>query len=175
MPGHSAPPSLPDMCFRKEVGFGSNFTIRAMTDADITPVYSVINATRPDIRQAAWHAHARASRKDADRDCDTAGCTLLACPDGYIYGLFAHLVRRSLGSGHWLEVDDLCAVTPVGRKSASETLLQAVETVARRSGCPRISLALLDDGVDQPDQASRDALQRHSFVAVGPRWSKQFA
>lgn len=116
---------------------GRTFHVRSLRASEIRQAYPLIQLIVPCLTLEEWIRHAE--------DLSTGGHGGIVSAhgeDGYIYGLLCYRIARELGRGRALVVEHLVALDLFDRPTAIQTLIGAVERIARDHHCAQVQLAL---------------------------------
>ncbi|MBK1837611.1 hypothetical protein JHL17_09310 [Azospirillum sp. YIM B02556] len=129
------------------------FIAKPLGRRQIDQAYPLVCAIAPGLGVDQWRAFAAAVLDDATRGGGTGGGTGSGPPadrgimtvqnaQGYMHGLFSYAVEPQLFHGRTLCVDNFVVLDLFDVAGIAETLLRAMEGLARRLGCTAIHTTL---------------------------------
>lgn len=134
-----------------------SFIAKPLGRRQIDQAYPLVCAIAPGLGIDQWRAFAAAvldsatvgsndgeGKKGAGKDCPPAvrGIMTVQNAQGYMHGLFSYAVEAQLLHGRTLCVDNFVVLDLFDVAGPTETLLQAMEGLARQLGCTAIHTTL---------------------------------
>lgn len=104
----------------------------------IDQAYPIVHTQLPTLTLDDWRHYARDLIVGARPACGV----MTAQHGGYIRGIFCHWPDRSLLHGDLLVVDNFAVMDLFGPAGATQTLIDAMESMAERHGCGAIHTLL---------------------------------
>ncbi|ANC92345.1 hypothetical protein A6A40_10760 [Azospirillum humicireducens] len=128
------------------------FIAKPLDRRQIDQAYPLVCAIAPGLGVDQWRAFAAAllgtatkgSSAEAPRLPAEAGIITVQNVQGYMHGLFSYKVEPHLRHGRVLSVDNFVVLDLFDLAGIAETLLRAMEVLARRLGCAAIHTTLSD-------------------------------
>ncbi|WP_042442343.1 hypothetical protein [Azospirillum sp. B510] len=132
------------------------FIAKPLGRRQIDQAYPLVCAIAPGLGVDQWRAFAAAllggaTGSDAGRDGVPAhkGIMTVQNAQGYLHGLFSYAAEPHLRHGRTLCVDNFVVLDLFDVAGIAETLLRAMEGLARRLGCAAIHTSLPDRHLPQ--------------------------
>ncbi len=122
---------------RTTTRMGRTFHVRSLRASEVRQAYPLIQLIVPCLTLEEWIRHVEALSTGGH-----GGIVSAHGEDGYIYGLLCYRIARELGRGRALVVEHLVALDMFDRSTAIQTLIGAVERIARDHHCAQVQLAL---------------------------------
>ncbi|CAO3407780.1 hypothetical protein [Azospirillum largimobile] len=129
------------------------FIAKPLGRRQIDQAYPLVCAIAPGLGVDQWRAFAAAVLGTAAKGGGgaggsglpaEAGIITLQNAQGYMHGLFSYVVEPHLRHGRVLSVDNFVVLDLFDVAGIAETLLRAMEALARRLGCAAIHTTLSD-------------------------------
>lgn len=148
------------------------FIARPLAVDRVDDAFPIARAATPGLTLDQWRGFAAEAMARAPEPAPPA-IMLVENERGYIQGICAYRLQRDVRHGAVLTVEHLSTIDLIDTKAVADTLLAALESLAREAGCRIIHLLVPEPS---PGHASRgslyDALRAAGHVVDGLRMTK---
>ena len=144
---------------RKVTELAKNFVIKPLGPGKVLQAYPLVQSAVPHLTLEQWREYVRSVYDGKTGPIGRAGVMSAENRDGYIYGLYCHVVEPDIHHGRVLKVRNFVAANLYDSAGIIDRLMDSIVSVARDNGCTAVH-------VDLPDRARHGPEPVESVVSM---------
>lgn len=139
------------------------YHVRPLARDRIDATFPIVQAARPGLTLEEWRRFA-AGAATADHSA-APGIMVVENQRGYIQGFCTYGLQSDIRHGTILAVNDLVALSLVDTGAVAAALVDALEALARRTGCSVVRLQVAEEGQERSGSPMLSEFLRRSSHA----------
>lgn len=127
----------------------NRYMVKPLEKAQILRAYPLVQAVAPHLTLDQWVDYAR-SLYDPVRQNSGGGIMLALSPQGYIFGVYCHVMEPDIESGRILRISNFAAANLCDSGGVLGPLIDSMSLIARDHGCGAVYVDLPEAMRSQP-------------------------
>lgn len=117
------------------------YRIKPLEQAEVPLAYPLVQSVAPHLTLDHWVDYVAALRGQSRQDA-VGGVMSARSPQGYIFGIYCHLMEPDIETGRILRVSNFAAANLSDSGDVLDPLIGSMATVARDRGCHAVHVDL---------------------------------